>query len=312
MKKILGSILGIALSGGLGMGVYYFTGDRQAAMDAASEVYEKVADNGNESRKAPEEKVNAGKIRRLEMPAALKGTPERIIEHTGFTLSFNREQNNPNWVAWELTADETEGNEVRSDEFLPDPMVPEPHRVTTYDYRGSGYDRGHMCPAADMKWSAEAMHDCFYMSNICPQTHSLNGGGWQVLEKACRRWARQEGGVYIICGPVYGRVGGAANVRGLAKRGGAQPERKGKEVKIGSEHQVTVPDGFFKCVLSVKPGEEKAIAFYYANNGSSQTMQDAAVSVDDLEALTGMNFFINLDRRTEARVEAEYDLKAWR
>lgn len=311
MKKILGSILGIALSGGLGMGVYYFTGDRQAAMDAATEIYERVSDNGKDSRKTPEGNVARGNVRKLEMPAALKGAPERIIEHTGFTLSFNREQNNPNWVAWELAADETEGNEVRSNEFLPDPMVPEPHRVTTYDYRGSGYDRGHMCPAADMKWSAEAMHDCFYMSNICPQTHALNGGGWQVLEKACRRWARQEGCVYIICGPVYGRVGGAANVRGMAERGGQRPERTGKTVKIGSEHQVTVPEGFFKCVLSIKPGDEKAIAFYYANNGSSQTMQDAAVSVDDVEALTGMNFFTNLDSRTETRVESEYDLKAW-
>ena len=312
MKKILGSVLGLALSGGLGMGVYFLTGSEKAATDAATAVYETVTSGGKTKSESAAVKKPDGNVRKLEMPAGLHGVPERIIEHTGFTLSFNREQNNPNWVAWELTADETDGEETRGNEFLPDPMVPEPHRVTTYDYRGSGYDRGHMCPAADMKWSSDAMHDCFYMSNICPQTHTLNGGGWQVLEKACRRWARQEGAVYVICGPIYGRVGGAANVRGIAERGESVTMRKGKTIKIGSEHQVTVPDGFFKCVLSVKPGEEKAIAFYYANNGSSQTMQDAAVSVDDIEALTGMNFFVNLDSRTEARVEAEYDLKAWR
>lgn len=74
---------------------------------------------------------------------------------------------------------------------------------------------------------------------------------------------------------------------------------------------MTVPDGFFKCVLSVKSGEEKAIAFYYTNSKSSQTMSSAAVSVDDIELLTGMDFFVNLDKKTEKRVEATYNLSDW-
>lgn len=267
--------------------------------------------SGNVSAGIKSDSDNANE-RKLELPAALKGTPEKIIEHTGFTLSFNREHNNPNWVAWELTASEADCTGNRGDEFYPDPMVSEPHRVTTYDYKGSGYDRGHMCPAADMRWSPEAMHDCFYLSNICPQVHTLNGGGWQVLEKACRRWAAQEGAVYIVCGPVYGRFGGVDAVRGLAASGKPLNIDYSRSPKtIGTEHQVTVPDGFFKCVLSMRQGHEKAIAFYYSSNDKSQTMSSAAVSVDDIEALTGMDFFVNLDNRLEKRLEASYSLKLW-
>lgn len=229
--------------------------------------------------------------RKYEMPAVLQGVPEHIIEHTGFTVSFNREHNNPNYVAWELTVEETEGTQNRSNNFLADPDVPEPHRVTTDDYKGSGYDRGHMCPAADMKWDSRAMTECFYMSNMCPQHHTLNAGGWQTLEDACRRWARQEGEVYIVCGPVY---------------------KKGRKHKtIGSNHAITVPNGFFKVVLSMREGHEKAIGFYYANNDSKQQMTQTAMSVDDVEEMTGYNFFVNVPKRIEQRVEASFSLKEW-
>ena len=112
----------------------------------------------------------------LEQPAPLKGVPERIVRHTGYVLSFNSQTLCPNWSAWELTAAETEGTERRFTEFLPDPQLPVAQQVTTYDYKGSGYDRGHMCPSADMKWSPVAQRECFYLSNICPQDRSLNSG----------------------------------------------------------------------------------------------------------------------------------------
>ncbi len=232
----------------------------------------------------------SGNMRKMEMPAALHGVPERIIEHTGYAVSFNREHNNPNYVAWELTADEAVGTVPRSNNFAPDPDVPAPHQVTTNDYKGCGYDRGHMAPAADMKWSDDAMRECFYMSNICPQTHSLNAGSWQVLEEACRRWARQEGAVYIVCGPVY---------------------RGSKHKTIGKEHIITVPEGFFKIVLSLQKGKEKAIGFYYRNNDSHQPMEQTAMSVDDIEEITGMNFFVNVKDDIEDRVEATFSLKEW-
>ncbi len=228
--------------------------------------------------------------RKMELPGRMKGVPERIIAHTGYTLSFNREHNAPNWVAWELTADEAEGTVPRADDFLPDPQVPGPHRVTTDDYKGSGYDRGHMVPAADMKWSQKAMKECFYMSNICPQDHGLNAGPWSTLEKACRRWAGQEGRVYVACGPVY---------RGKGQK------------SIGKMLKITVPDGFFKVVLSLKKGEEKAIGFYYANRKGKQPMDRAAMTVDAVEEMTGIDFFVNVPDALERRVEATANLKSW-
>lgn len=95
----------------------------------------------------------------------------------------------PNWVAWELTRQETTGNEERKSKFLPDPDLPEP-RVEHSDYTHSGYDRGHMAPAADMKWSEKAMQESFYMSNICPQNQKLNRDDWGDLENECRTWAK--------------------------------------------------------------------------------------------------------------------------
>ncbi len=229
--------------------------------------------------------------RLIELPAPLKGMPEQIIKHEGYTLSFNKDHCNPNWVAWELTAQETEGTLSRYKTFLPDPLLPEELQVTSDEYRDSGYDRGHMCPAADMKWSKEAMKACFYMSNMCPQVPQLNSGGWQKLEAACRRWAVQEGRVYIICGPVYNN------------------QRKRKT--IGKKFEITIPTGFFKCVLSLNPGREKAIGFYYANKDHKQSIGQTVRSVDEIEELTGMNFFVFLEDKLEKRLEASCSLKEW-
>lgn len=256
----------------------------------AEEASQMVRQLNSETDSEQKKKHTAQQSKKLELPARMKGTPERIIAHTGYTLSFNREHNAPNWVAWELTAKETKGSHPRAEDFLPDPDVPEPHRVTTYDYKGSGYDRGHMVPAADMKWSARAMKECFYMSNMCPQNGSLNSGAWNSLENACRRWAQQEGSIYIVCGPVY---------------------QKKRPKKIGKNCKVSVPDGFFKAVLSTRKGHEKAIAFYYTNRAGKQPMTKTAMSVDQAEELTGINFFVHLPDKLENRIEASYSLKQW-
>lgn len=233
--------------------------------------------------------VKKGGAKLLEMPATQRG--EVIISHTGYCLSYNNKTNCPNWVAWELTSLEAQAQGRRSDEFAPDPQVEERCRVTTDDYRGSGYDRGHMCPAADMKWDPTAQRECFYMSNMCPQLHALNAGGWEKLENACRRWAEQEGSVYIVCGPVF---------------------NDGRKVRtIGRAHQVRVPDGFFKVVLSLCKGKEKAIGFYYANNDGKQTMEATAMTVDEVEAMTGYDFFYQIDKKLEKRVESQSNLKDW-
>lgn len=227
----------------------------------------------------------------LEQPVTLHNHPEQIVVHTGYRLSFNRETLCPNWVAWELTANETEGSVQRSNDFRPDEMLPYRYQVTTDDYKHSGYDRGHMCPSADMKWSSTAQSECFFMSNICPQTHALNAGGWEKVERACRRWAKREGKVYIVCGPIFNDLR--------------------KQLYIGKSVKIRVPNAFFKVVLSLKKGEEKAIGLYFTNRDGKQNMGDATKTVDEIEKITGMDFFPQLNDALERRVEAQNNLSLW-
>ena len=226
----------------------------------------------------------------IEIPLGPKKTPERILKRRAYTLSFNRLTNQPSWVAWGLADNETDGVVKRNKDFYEDTDIPEPHRVSPKDYTGSGYDRGHMAPAADMKFSALAMKECFYMSNICPQTHTLNGGGWKKVEESCRRWAEKYGEIYIVCGPIF-------------------YDKKHKS--IGKEHSVTVPDAFFKCVYGVVKKQPQAIAFIFRNTSAKQKMDEAATSVDEAEKITGMNFFYMLPDEIEEKVESTYNLKDW-
>lgn len=213
-----------------------------------------------------------------------------IIQHTGFTVSYDMNTNTPKWVAWELTKEETYGVVKRTEEFLPDPKVDMSNRVTTEDYKGSGYDRGHICPAADMKWSVEAMHDCFYMTNICPQNHNLNRKAWERLEEQCRQWAREYGKIYITAGPIY---------------------EVGNHKVIGKNCKVTVPEGFYKVVMVPRKGEEKAIGFFYSNDDKKQTMRQCALPVDMIEKITGIDFFYNVDMRVQDRIEKELNIEDW-
>ena len=213
-----------------------------------------------------------------------------LVEHEGFTLLFDTRTMCPLWVAWELTADETRGKVSRGGvDFKADESVPKQYQVEMWDYNGGQYGRGHMCPAGDMKWSQQAMQDCHYMTNICPQTAELNKTWWEHLERACRQWARQNGAVQIVCGPVFSD----------------NPKRFGKK------HKVAVPKGFYKVVLSQKEGSEKALGFYYTNDDAPQPMEDAVRSVDEIEQLTGIDFFSSLPDELEDRLEAMTDLRAW-
>ena len=214
------------------------------------------------------------------------------IEHTGYTLSYDTLNHTPFWVAWELTSEETRGRVARAEEFLEDPSVPAHHAVRPSTYSGSGYSRGHMCPAGDQKWSHEAMNESFYMTNMCPQTFQLNNYWWDWLERAERQWAQEEGRVYIVCGPIY--------------------DSNRKVDNLGRKNFfVGVPHRFFKVILSTRPGHEKALAFIYRNDDSEQLLPDALTSVDQVERITGFDFFAPLEDKLETRIEAHSDLSAW-
>ena len=206
---------------------------------------------------------------------------EIIINRTGYTLSYNQYYKNPNWVAWELTREETKGETERYDKFMPDPDLPEP-RVVHKDYTKSGYDRGHMAPAADMKWSKQAMIESFYMSNICPQVGNLNRGDWNDLEELCRNWADKYGRIYIACGPIFDSK---------------SPKR------IGG-HKVAVPDRFFKVILIYNRKNPIAMGFIFKNIARSQDLDKYMVTVDSVENVTGMDFFSKLPDVVENRIES--------
>ena len=235
-----------------------------------------------------------------EMPAPLKDRPEQILKRKGYTVSYNSETKNPNWVAWHLTKSHTYGSFQRREEvFSEDESVKAP-RATNNDYFNSRYDRGHMCPAGDNKWDKEAMTQSFLFTNICPQNHGLNKYEWNDLEIQCRDWAREYGAVDIVCGPLYSSKGGRYKV-GSSR----EPQQK----TIG-RNKVWVPDAFFKVVLC-RQGRPKAIGFVYRNEGVKQLKAEAVRTVDEIEALTDIDFFPALDDDMENRIEASANLSDW-
>ena len=224
-----------------------------------------------------------------EMPAPLKDRPEQILRRKGYTTSYNQQTRNPNWVAWHLTSSHTRGSFQRKQEIFSEDMDVRGARATNQDYYNSRFDRGHMCPAGDNKWDKDAMTQSFLFTNICPQNHGLNKYEWNDLEILCRDWARKYGAIDIVCGPIY--------------------ESKGEQKIIGLG-KVWVPSAFFKVVLC-RQGKPKAIGFIYRNEGKKQLMEEAVRTVDQIEALTKIDFFPALDDQTEERVETEARLSDW-
>ena len=243
----------------------------------------------DDQKATPAEAVEGtGDIDGLEIPAQLTDRKETILRRTGYTVSYNEDLLIPNWVAWHLTSDRLTGPAKRKGiPFMEDTEAPGV-LVNTHDYARSGFDRGHMCPAGDNKWSQQAMRESFLLTNICPQAPSLNRGDWNEMEIQCRKWAETYGDVYIVAGPIL--------YRGHHKRIGA--------------HRVTVPEAFFKVVLCMR-GEPKAIGFIYKNGDGNRPKGDYVNTVDEVERITGIDFFPSLPDEIEQRVEAQADLDEW-
>lgn len=221
------------------------------------------------------------------------GTAEQMLNRMAYTVSYNGERLTPNWVGWVLTAEHTDGSfERKGHKFMEDQEVPAP-RATYADIREGecGYQRGHICPAGDNKWSYQAQKEAFLMTNICPQNGDLNQRDWKYLEEACRDWAKRYGKVYIVAGPIF----------------------RSRRVKKVGENGVSVPDAFFKVVLRLGEGTSatKAIGFIYENCKGHHEMAHYVRSVDEVEATTGLDFFHQLDDKTEEAVEQESNLADW-
>lgn len=228
--------------------------------------------------------INANSAKLLEVKAP-EELSEQFIEYKGFNLSFNTQFRIPNYVVYELTLQESKGDESRAKSFAKDENVdrcPEP-----YEYTRSGYDRGHMAPAADMKWDYDAMHNSFYMTNICPQKHSLNSGGWKRLEEKIRDWVVKDSAFIIVTGPIL-----TENME-----------------TIGDG--IAVPTKFFKAILAPFSNPQKAIGFIYKNEGGQKKIKDQAVSIDEIEQQTGLDLFFNLPDDIENKLEKSCNFQQW-
>lgn len=225
---------------------------------------------------------------KYELPHLSESRSQQIIEHQGYTVSYNHDWLIPNWVAYELTRNETNGEYPREKKFSPDPQV-KGTPVVHQDYSNSGYDRGHMAPAGDMKWSAQAMRESFYTTNICPQNRNNNAGDWKDLEELARDLAYKYGSLYICCGPIVTDVSKTIGTR-----------------------KIVVPQAFYKVFLRQKSdGSWTSIGFVMPNKAGTRPLMSYMQSVDDVEQATGIDFFYNLPNDIELSIEKEYEIIDW-
>lgn len=236
----------------------------------------------------------------------------QLLIRVAYLVSYNSKTQNPNWVSWHLTKEHTNGPYTRKgvpyyseDEtilgignitqetckngYFVDLDSEEPRQQLddwTKDYNMS---HGHMCPAGDNRWDRTAMNQSFLLTNMCPQDSKLNSGGWNKLEEKCRSWANLYDDIYIVTGPIFNRP----------------------ITRFLGNGRIAVPDSFFKVVLCLN-GIPKAIGFIYKNDSSNQSMKNNVCSVDNVEHLTGMDFFSTLPDEIENVIESNSNLTLWK
>jgi len=214
-------------------------------------------------------------------------TTNQIVKHDYFALSYNEKYEQAEWVAYELKKSYVRSSNFVRPYFIEDPKV-KTGSADWRNYKKSGYDKGHLCPAGDMEFAINAYDDTFFTSNISPQLHNFNGGVWNRLEQKVRYWATKYDGVYVITAGVL------------------SPKLK----TIGKE-EVSVPNYFYKILLDNSNGKYKMIAFLVPNGKSDKPLYDFVVSVDSIEKMTGIDFFPKLDDKTENALEKNSDYKSW-
>lgn len=217
------------------------------------------------------------------------GKADKIIDRPGYALGYIEYHEQPAWVIYRLTKEQALTKAAkRGDDFKEDPEIPT-GSATLADYRRSGYDRGHLAPAADMAYSLRTMGDSFFMSNMSPQRPKFNRGVWKDLEAQVRYFAITEKDIYVVTGPVLPKT---------------------KTVTIGG-NRVTVPTHYYKVIYDRTP-PEKMIGFILPNEGSNRPLRDFAVTVDAVEDATGLNFFSTVPQPKQEQLESTISVQDWR
>jgi endonuclease G len=224
-------------------------------------------------------------INGLEIPKTK--AKDIVVKHAGYSLLFSDKHKQAIWVAYELTKDETTKLYDRTDKFMVDPLV-KTGSATDKDYEGSGFDRGHLAPAADMGWSSASVAESFYYSNMSPQLPAFNRGVWKRLEELVRSWAIEDLTIDVVTGPVLSN--------GL--------------LTIGP-NKVSVPHYYYKVILDYTEPGINGIGFILPNAGSSEPLQNFAVTIDSVEKLTGIDFFPKLPDIQERVIEKTLCLSCW-
>ena len=208
-----------------------------------------------------------------------------LVLHKYFTLSYSEEHEQAEWVYYSLVPSMLQGTVQRTNNFRQDPHV-KMASAHPSDYKHSGYDRGHLVPAADCRFSRDAMSESFFMSNVSPQHPSLNRGLWKQLENWVRRWAQEKAKLYIVTGAIF----------------------RDPIAKIGA-NQVTVPSAYYKIIYSKK--DQSMLGFILPNKKNEGILQSYIAKVDTIETKTQINFFSQLEDQLEESLESQIHVQNW-
>ena len=211
----------------------------------------------------------------------------QLTEHTAFSLAYSEEHEQPAWVAYLISRQHSLNAHERRNKFRVDPAITT-SSASPSDYSNSGYDRGHLAPAADFDYNKKALTETFFMSNISPQKPELNRGKWKELEELVRSWATEHDSLWVVTGPVL--------EKGLKK--------------IGT-NKVSVPKYFYKIILDPKQPEVKMIGFLMPNSKNNKELSFYAVPVDSIEKICRLDFFPQLPDLLEDSLESYVHYKAW-
>lgn len=264
-SKQVYSIIAVAIV----IGIYAY--EHYVSVEAKTEIIE--------SGKLPKEYTNT-----YFLPSSTTG---EVVHHQNYSLSYNEDYEQAEWVAYELKASHLSSTNHKRPYFEIDEAV-KTGAADWRNYKNSGYDRGHLCPAGDRRFTKEAHDETFLTSNISPQEHQFNAGVWNRLEQKVRYWAKKNDGVFVITG-------------GVLKEG---------LKRIGDE-DVAVPNQFYKVILDNTNGKFKMLAFLVPHEDSDLPLYKFVVSVDEVEALTGIDFFPELEDSIENSLEASSSYKSW-
>jgi len=224
-------------------------------------------------------RINQSSGPALSIACPLPLPSEQVINRTAYTFAYNEEHEQANWVAYVLTQAHLGDGVERSNRFMEDPLV-STQTASNADYAKSGYDRGHLAPAADMSWSLQVMQESFYYSNMSPQLPGFNRGIWKKLEEKVRDWALLYDSLYVVTGPVL--------EAGLPTIG---------------PNKVSVPKYYFKALIA--PKQQKGIAFLMPNAKSDADLLAFSLSIDALEAKLGRDFFYQMKDQLEQQIESK-------